>query len=329
MKGKHVLVTGGAGSFGRAFVEHVLDLPDGPDRLTVFSRDERKHFEMGHELARHAERLRFVIGDIRDAFRVDEVVAGVDIVVQAAAMKHVSATEANPFECFRTNVEGARNLALAAVRHGVERVVALSSDKAVSPSTVYGASKLTMERIFTQAGMSGRTRFSVVRYANVFASGGSVVPLFLKLRASGVLPVTDPEMTRFSITMREGIELVLFTLTEGVGGEIVVPIAPSYRVGDVASAIAPEAEHRIIGPRPCEKMHEAMFSYTEAPLVVRRGRYYVVLPQRGAWTPDKYCAKTGAAPLDDLFEYNSGGNDAWLSVEDIKELVRDVLGANV
>jgi UDP-N-acetylglucosamine 4,6-dehydratase len=326
MKGKHLLVTGGAGSFGRAFVKHVLGDTNGPDKLTVFSRDEQKHHELSHDLVEHKDRLRFVIGDIRDASRVDEVMGGIDLVVHAAAMKHVPAGEANPYECVRTNVEGARNVALAAVRHGVERVVALSSDKAVSPSTAYGASKMMMERVLIQAGMSSSTHFSVVRYANVFASGGSVVPLFLKLRQSGVLPITDPDMTRFSITMKEGIGLVLFALERGFGGEIVVPIAPSYRVGDLAMAIAPEAEHKIIGARPGEKQHEAMFSLVEAPFVVRREHYYVLLPQSGQQTLDKYCNLTNAKPLKNLFEYESGSNDCWLTVDDIRNLISSETG---
>jgi len=320
MKGRHLLVTGGAGSFGRAFVEHVLEAPDGPERVIVFSRDERKHHDMGLDLARHADRLSFVIGDVRDAARLDEVLSGVDLVVHAAAMKHVPAAEANPFECVRTNVEGSRNLALAANRRGVERVVALSSDKAVSPSTAYGASKMLMERVLIQADLAGPTRFSVVRYANVFGSSGSVVPLFLKLRDSGVLPITDPAMTRFSITMREGIDLVLFALHEGRGGEIIVPIAPSYRVADVAMAVAPAAEHRIIGPRPGEKMHEAMFSLAEAPFVVQRGQRYVVVPQGGRWTTERYRTETGADAIGDAFEYDSATNSSWLSVDDIRAL---------
>ncbi|MCC1498224.1 SDR family NAD(P)-dependent oxidoreductase [Alcanivorax sp. 1008] len=327
MIAKHLLVTGGAGSFGRAFVEHLLASPDCPEAITVFSRDEHKHYEMAHHLARYANRLRFVIGDIRDASRVDEVLVGVDVVVHAAAMKHVPAAEANPYECIRTNVEGARNLSVAANRHGIKRVVALSSDKAVSPSTIYGASKFAMERVLIQAGLAGHTRFSVVRYANVFASGGSVVPFFLRIKEQGFLPLTDPLMTRFSITMQEGIELVLFSLKEGLGGEIVVPIAPSYRVGDVAMAIAPDAEHRIVGARPGEKMHESMFSLTEAPFVVRNGRYYVVLPQSGPMTLADYLAAVPAAnALDKPFEYDSGSNTTWLSIEDIRLLLRSELG---
>ena len=328
MTGRHVLVTGGAGSFGRAFVEHLLARPAGPERITIFSRDERKHHDMAHSLSRHADRLRFMIGDIRDAVRVEEAMAGVDDVIHAAAMKHIPAAEANPFECLRTNVEGTRNLALAARRHGVKRFAALSSDKAVAPSTAYGATKLLMERILIEAGLAGPTRISVVRYANVFASSGSVVQLFLKLRDSGVLPVTDPAMTRFSFTMREGIDLVLFALEQGLGGEIVVPVAPSYRVGDVAAAIAPRAKIQVIGPRPGEKLHEAMFSLAESPFVVRRGQYYVVLPQSGPWTPDRYCKASGATPLDRPFEYRSEDNSDWLSVDDIRALVRQETGAD-
>lgn len=327
MQDKHLLVTGGAGSFGSSFIEYLLGSKDAPQRITVFSRDERKHHEMAHRLSDFSEKLRFVIGDMRDATRLDEAMVGVDIVVHAAAMKHVPAAEANPFECIQTNVIGAQNLVRATKRAGVERVVALSTDKAVSPSTVYGASKFTMERLLIDADLTGRTRFSMVRYANVFGSGGSVVPLFISMRETGALPITDPEMTRFSITMQEGIDLVLFAMTEGLGGEIVVPIAPSYKVGDVAMAIAPDAEHRIIGARPGEKMHEAMFSITEAPFVVHRGNHYIVTPRTGRWTREDYCAQVaGAEALDKVFEYDSGSNDDWLDVASIRAMIDDVFG---
>lgn len=323
MMGKHILVTGGAGSFGRAFVSDLLDGNHAPALVTVFSRDERKHYEMANKLPQHRNRLRFVIGDIRDPIRVDEVMAGVNFVVHAAAMKHVPAAEANPYECIRTNVDGARNLSISANRHGVERVVAISTDKAVAPSTVYGASKMAMERVLLQACAGGRTRFSVVRYANVFASGGSVVPFFLGQRATGVLPITDPGMTRFSITMRQGIDLVHFALSKSRGGEIIVPIAPSYRVRDVAMAIAPDAEHRVIGARPGEKMHESMFSLMEAPFVVRHGKKYVIAPQAGPWTAADYCRdEKEARPIETRFEYQSGDNTDWLSVADICKLVK-------
>lgn len=326
MHDKHVLVTGGAGSFGRSFVEHLLVSPDAPRRITVFSRDEHKHHELGHMLSAFDNKLRFVIGDMRDAARVEEVLYGVDVVVHAAAMKHVTAAEANPYECIQTNVGGAQNLVRAAKRSGVEKVIALSTDKAVSPSTVYGASKFMMERLFIDADVTGHTRFSMVRYANVFGSGGSVVPLFLSLRHTGILPITDPEMTRFSITMQEGIDLVMFAMTEGLGGEIVVPIAPSYKVGDVATAIAPEAEHQIIGARPGEKMHEAMFSTTEAPFVARRGRRYIVTPGKSRWALADYCARfPDAEPLQSIFEYESGSNKEWMTVDKIRSMLSDVL----
>lgn len=328
MKGKHIFVTGGAGSFGSAFVAHLLESQEGPDRITVFSRDEHKHHELARKHVAHSSRLQFIIGDMRDSVRLEEAISGVDIVVHAAAMKHVPAAEENPFECVQNNIGGARNLVLAARRARVEKVVAISTDKAVSPSTVYGASKLTMERLLTHADQTGPTRFSVVRYANVFGSGGSVVPLFLSLRNSGVLPITDPDMTRFSITMQEGIDLVLFTLCNGLGGEIVVPIAPSYRVGDMAEAIAPEAEHRVVGARPGEKLHEAMFSITEAPYVARRGRYYIVTPRVGRWSRANYCREVeGAEPLREVFEYESGSNPDRLDVVAIRSLVTEVFGA--
>lgn len=327
MKGKHILITGGAGSFGSAFVTHLLKSREGPDRITVFSRDEHKHHELARKLTAHQSQLRFIIGDMRDLVRLEEAISDVDVVVHAAAMKHVPAAEDNAYECVQNNINGARNLVLAAKRARVSKVVALSTDKAVSPSTVYGASKLTMERMLVHADQTGPTRFSVVRYANVFGSGGSVVPLFLSLREAGVLPITHPDMTRFSITMREGIELVLFALSQGWGGDIVVPIAPSYRVGDVATAIAPNAEHRVIGARPGEKLHEAMFSITEAPYVVRRGSCYIVTPRVGRWSLADYCQGVEAAePLGKVFEYESGSNPDRLDVEAIRALVREVFG---
>lgn len=321
MKDAHLLVTGGAGSVGRAFVAHLLASDDAPARITVFSRDERKQHEMAVALNGPPDRLRFVIGDVRDASRVDEVMAGVDLVLHAAAMKHVPAAEANPLECVRTNVEGARNVIVAARAHGVRRVVGVSSDKAVSPSTVYGASKLQMERLFQLADAGSDTRFTLVRYANVFGSSGSVVPVFLDRRASGVLPLTDPAMTRFSITMRDGLALLRHAFAHGLGGEVFVPVCPSYRLDVLARAIAPEAELRVLGARPGEKLHESMFSLLESRSVVRSGRYYALLPAPWRDAVDAYAARTGAVPLPAAFEYDSGSNDQWLSEADIRRLV--------
>jgi len=320
------MILGGTGSFGRAFVDHALRERADFSRITIFSRDEHKQAEMAHDLAAHCARLRYVLGDVRDAARLDESMRGVDVVINAAAMKHVPAAEANPSEAMRTNVEGAVNLARAAKHNDVKKVIALSSDKAVEPTTAYGASKFMMERVLLAADTDGATRFVTVRYANVFGSRGSVVPLFVRLRPSGLLPITDPNMTRFSITMREGIDLVLFALDEGRGGETITPVAPSYTVRDVATAIAPEAEHRIIGARQGEKMHEAMFSLVEAPYVARRGRMHVLTPRAGRWNLADYCTQTGAVPLERLQACESGHNDEWLSIDAIRKLVRTEVG---
>jgi UDP-N-acetylglucosamine 4,6-dehydratase/5-epimerase len=317
----HIMVTGGVGSVGRAMVTRLLDEHPEVGRITVFSRDEHKQIEMAQELGAHASRLRFVIGDIRNPFRIEEAMRGVDAVIHAAAMRLVPAAEANPYECVNTNAEGTRNLIRAAKLAGVKRVVGISSDKAVAPTTAYGCTKFLMERLLIEADREGDTRFSMVRYANILSSRSSVAPLFLRLRPSGVLPITDPTMTRFSITMREGTDLILHALTEGWGGDIICPVSPSYKVADMAMAIAPEAEHRIIGARPGEKKHEAMYSLVEAPVTVRSGRHVVVCPVNGRWTAADYCASTHATSVDPSQEYSSGTNDDWLTVEQIRKLV--------
>ena len=324
---KQVLVTGGVGSVGRAVIARLLATRPEIERIVVYSRDEHKQGDMAQEMAAHAERLAFVIGDVKDTAHLRRSLRGVDTVIHTAAMRLVPHAEANPEECLRTNVEGAMSLAAAVSDSQVKQVVAISSDKAVAPTTIYGASKFAMERVFLNADRTTDARFSLVRYANILNSRSSVAPLFLKQRETGVLTLTDPEMSRFSITMDEGVDLILFALDQGRGGELICPISPSYRVRDMAMAIAPQAEHRVIGARPGEKLHEAMFSMTEAPFVARRGRYYIVTPSRGRWTLAQYCAETPEAqPLESLFEYDSGRNDEWLSVEDIRALVRRVFG---
>lgn len=324
LKSKRILITGGTGSFGRAFVRHLLEGGAGVERLTVFSRDEQKHYEMGIEFPENSYPIRYVVGDVRDMERVNEAMHDTDIVVHAAAMKHVPVAEMNPIECVKTNILGAHNVAMAALSNNVERVVALSTDKAAMPTTIYGASKLGLEKVLQNADLGNRTKFSVVRYANVFGSSGSVVPFFLKRKAAGkFLPITDPEMTRFSITMKDGIELVLFALEHGWGGEIIAPIAPSYRIVDVANAIAPKLEHRTVGSRPGEKRHELLYTETEAPNTVKRGRFYIVCPANGRWNMKSYCEATGASPVDSVAECNSGTNSDWLSVDDIRRLVED------
>lgn len=324
---KHVLVTGGVGSVGRAVIDRLLTTRPEVERIVIYSRDEHKQGDMAQDLAAHAGRVEFIIGDVKDRDHLRRSLRGIDTVVHTAAMRLVPHAEANPEECIRTNVEGAMALASVVADSEVRKVVAISSDKAVAPTTIYGASKFAMERVFLNADRNTDTRFSLVRYANILNSRSSVAPLFLKQRETGVLTITDPDMSRFSITMDEGVDLILFALDHGRGGELICPISPSYRVGDMARAIGPDAEHRIMGARPGEKLHEAMFSMTEAPFVARRGKHYIVTPVRGRWTLAQYCADIpDAAPLAQMFEYESGSNTDWLGVDDIRALVTRVFG---
>ena len=321
--GQHLLITGGTGSFGRAFTEHLLALAEPPARITIFSRDEQKQNEMAIDLPPGQFPIYYCLGDGRDLDRLTEVSRGVDVLVHSAAMKHVPAAEANPMECARTNIFGSYNVVQAARRNGIAKVVALSTDKAASPANAYGASKLLLERIFLQADETGDSRFSVVRYANVFGSKGAVVPLFLKRRASGVLPITNPQMTRFSITMADAIDLVLFAIRDGWGGEVILPVAPSYRLVDVATAIAPEAEQRIVGVRPGEKIHEQLFTDFDAPRTVHRDRYYVITPVDGRYNCSDYMAASGSTEVDRNHDYSSASNDQWLSVADLQALIEN------
>ena len=320
---KHVLVTGGTGSVGRAVVERILRERPEVERVTIYSRDEHKQGEMARDLVDYSGRLDFVLGDITNRDQLVLALRGVDTVVHAAAMRLVPHAEANPAECIRVNVEGAMNLAAAVRGSDVQKVVAISSDKAVSPTTIYGASKFAMERVFLDADRRTDTRFSLVRYANILNSRSSVAPLFLRQRDEGVLTITDPQMTRFSIVMKEGVDLVMYAADHGWGGELICPIAPSYRVEDMAMAIAPEAEHRVIGARPGEKLHEAMFGETEAPRVARRESYYIVTPQSGRWTLNEYCSEIASASSADVpLEYQSGTNKVFLEVSDLRKLVQ-------
>lgn len=327
LNGMSVLVTGGTGSFGKAFVQSVLERSPEVKRLMIVSRDEQKQHEMMTELPTSKyPALQYRLGDVRDRDRMMELFSGMDVVVHAAAMKHVPAAEMNPMECVKTNILGSQNVVDAATAARVKVVVALSTDKASAPSNFYGASKLCLEKLFTHADSQKRDadiRFSVVRYANVFGSRGSVVPLFLKKKAQGWLPVTDPEMTRFSITIDEAVDLVYFAIYKGWGGEIILPISPSYKVGDVATAVAPEAAIKVTGARPGEKMHENMFTSVDAPFTAKRGKYYVICPITGTaqWSREDYCTQTDTEPVPDGFTYDSGANSAWLSINDLKSLL--------
>ncbi len=321
MNQKKILVTGGTGSFGKAFTAYILKNYPDVSRVVIYSRSEQNQFEMANEYPPDQYPLEYCLGDIRDRERLIEAAQDVDILVHAAAMKHVASSAQNPMECIKTNILGSQNVIEAALHHKISKVVALSTDKAVSPINLYGSSKMTLEQLFLYANVRTDAKFSMVRYANVFGSKGSVVPFFMKKKADGYLPITHPDMTRFSIVMQEAIDLVMFALDKGWGGEVIVPAAPSYRVPDVAEAVAPGVEQRVVGARVGDKMHELMVNQFDAPYTVKNGKYYVICPFEGPWTREEYCNATGATPVPDSFEYHSGNNSDWLSIEDIRHLI--------
>jgi UDP-N-acetylglucosamine 4,6-dehydratase/5-epimerase len=316
LDGKSVLVTGGTGSFGRAFIRRVLGRFN-PRRLIVFSRDELKQYEMEKELSEtDRPKVRFFIGDVRDLQRLEMAMRDVDHVIHAAALKHVPTAEYNPFECIHTNVLGAENIVQAAIRNDVRSVIALSTDKAASPINLYGASKLASDKIFVAANSLSshdRTRFSVVRYGNVIGSRGSVVPYFRRLIEEGAndLPVTDVRMTRFWITLRQGVDFVLSCLAMMKGGEIFVPKIPTMRIADLARAMAPNLPHRVVGIRPGEKLHETMITEDDARLTLDLGDRYMISPAFPFWTDEPY-RNNGAEPVVEGFRYSSDLNPEWL-----------------
>lgn len=326
LSNKSILITGGTGSFGKAFVKTVFERYPDVKRLVIFSRDELKQFEMAQEFPESKyPAIRYFIGDIRDEARIRRALESIDVVIHAAALKQVPAAEYNPFECIRTNVLGAQNLIEACLDTGVKRVVALSTDKAAAPINLYGATKLCSDKLFVAANnIKGHreVRFSVVRYGNVMGSRGSVIPFFLNRRETGELPITDPNMTRFNISLQEGVDMVLWSIENAWGGEVLVPKIPSYRVTDVAEAIGPECSHPVIGIRPGEKIHEEMITASDSFNTVDLGPYYAILPVGGAYSSDDYCAQTGASPVERGFCYNSGSNDDFLTVDALRSLIR-------
>ena len=320
---KSILITGGTGSFGRAFVGLVLSQYPRIKRLVVFSRDELKQFEMAQKY-RDVEAIRFFLGDVRDGARLRRALEGIDYVVHAAALKQVPAAEYNPFEVIKTNVLGAQNLIEACFDSNVTRVVALSTDKAAAPINLYGATKLCSDKLFVAANnMKGHRnlRLSVVRYGNVLGSRGSVIPFFIQQRGSGVLPITDPQMTRFSISLHEGVKMVLWALERARGSEVFVPKIPSYRITDVAAAIGPECKQKIIGVRPGEKIHEEMITQSDSLYTVDLGGYYAILAPTSDHTVETYCSAFGAQPVPPGFSYNSGTNSDFLTIEQLKLLI--------
>ncbi|HVJ56099.1 MAG TPA: UDP-N-acetylglucosamine 4,6-dehydratase (inverting) [Aliidongia sp.] len=324
---KSVLITGGTGSFGRRFVSNLLQRSRAR-RVVIYSRDEFKQYEMQSELGNQgASILRFFIGDVRDQSRLALAMREVDIVIHAAALKHVPAAEYNPFECIRTNVNGAENVVHAALQNGVDKVLALSTDKAANPINLYGASKLASDKIFVAANnLSGSvgTRFSVVRYGNVVGSRGSVVPFFRKLLAEGTdhLPVTDERMTRFWITLQQGVDFVASSVAMMRGGEIFVPKIPSMRVSDLARSMAPGLPLKVIGIRPGEKLHEVMVTEDDSRLTLELEDRYVIEPSFSFWTREPYL-ESGALPVADGFRYASDTNTDWLDGARLAELLRE------
>lgn len=330
LSGKSILLTGGTGSFGKAFVRSVLSRYPDVKRLVIYSRDELKQFEMAQEFPESKyPAIRFFIGDVRDEPRLKRAMENIEVVVHAAALKQVPTAEYNPFECILTNVMGAQNVIEACLATGVKRVVALSTDKAAAPINLYGATKLCSDKLFVAANnIKGKRdlRLSVVRYGNVMGSRGSVIPFFMNKRESGVLPITDPEMTRFNISLQEGVDMVMWSIEHAWGGEVLVPKIPSYRITDVATAIGPDCEQPVVGVRPGEKIHEEMITPGDSYNTVDHGDYFAILPAGGAYTIEDYCAKTGSKRVEPGFCYNSGTNEEFLSIEDLRELMTDKLG---
>jgi len=326
MDGASILVTGATGSFGRRFVARVLKAHK-PRRLIIFSRDELKQYEMAQEFAESEHPcLRYFIGDVRDESRLEFAMRDVDLVVHAAALKHVPTAEYNPFECVQTNVHGAQNVVTAAIRGGVSRVIALSTDKAANPVNLYGASKLAADKIFIAAnnlsGVDG-PRFSVVRYGNVLGSRGSIVPLYRSLieRGERVLPVTDERMTRFWITLDQGVSFVLRAMDRMIGGEIFVPKIPSMHITDLAEAMLPGCETRIIGIRPGEKLHETLIAKEDGRLTLEFDDFFVVEPAFQFWSREGFQERYGGNEVPDEFEYSSDSNPEWLTTEEFQAII--------
>jgi len=316
---KVVLITGGTGSFGKKFVKIVLEQYN-PKAIRIYSRGELKQVEMEREFK--DDRLRFFIGDVRDKERLSRAMNGVDVVIHAAALKHVPVCEYNPSEAVKTNINGAQNVIESAIDKNVEKVIALSTDKAVQPVNLYGATKLAAEKLFTQGNVyagSKRTKFSCVRYGNVIGSRGSVIPLFKKQKSEGVVTVTDPRMTRFWVTLDKAVNLVLVAIEKMTGGEIFIPKIPSVKVTDLARVIAPNAEQKIIGIRPGEKLHEILITKEESGHTLDMGKYFIIVPEYPFWKRNGYTVEGGK--LNEDYKYSSNNNDQWLSDGELKEIL--------
>ena len=328
LNGKSVLITGGTGSFGKKFIETILSRYSDVKKIIIYSRDELKQSDLRQKYPMNSfPHLRFFIGDVRDKERLVRACEGVDVIIHAAAIKQVDTAEYNPTECIKTNVIGAENVIHAALECGVKNVVALSTDKACAPINLYGATKLVSDKLFTAANNIKGTKdikFSVVRYGNVMGSRGSVIPFFLDKKQDGMLPITHEGMTRFNISLQAGVDLVMYALENHLGGEIFIPKIPSYRILDVAQAIAPDSETKVVGIRPGEKLHEEMITDTDSINTIDIDRYYAILPSISFnYTEEEYIAHHKAEKVPFGFKYNSGTNEDWESVESLRQAIVD------
>lgn len=327
LNNKSILITGGTGSLGKALTKTILEKWSEVKRIVIYSRDEQKQFQMAHDYPeKEFPQMRFFIGDVRDYERLKRAFTNIDYVIHAAAMKHVHIAEYNPDECVKTNIGGAENVIKACLETGVKNVVALSTDKACAPINLYGATKLTSDKLFVAANNIKGTKdikFSVVRYGNVMGSNGSVIPFFLKKRKEGVLPITVAEMTRFNISLQGGVEMVLHAMEHAWGGEIFVPKIPSYKITDVAKAIGPDCDHQIIGIRPGEKIHEEMITSSDSFFTYDLGKYYVIIPQTPVWKTQDFIENFSAKLVKSGFSYNSGDNTEWETIDTLRKLIKE------
>ncbi|AOR28329.1 UDP-N-acetylglucosamine 4,6-dehydratase [Formosa sp. Hel1_33_131] len=333
LKGKSILITGGTGSLGKALTSHILATYPETRKLIIYSRDEQKQFQMAQEFPVHKyPQIRYFIGDVRDKDRLTRAFQDVDYVIHAAAMKHVHIAEYNPGECIKTNIGGAENVVEACLQTKVQRVVALSTDKACAPINLYGATKLTSDKLFIAANNikgDNPIRFSVVRYGNVMGSNGSVIPFFInKKKEENKLPITDPNMTRFNISLQGGVDMVMHALEHAWGGELFVPKIPSYKIMDVANAIGPDCEKPLVGIRPGEKVHEEMITPSDSFYTYDLGKYYVILPATHMWKLRDFLDTFDAKKAPHGFSYNSGDNDDWETVESLRNLIKEHVDYN-
>jgi UDP-N-acetylglucosamine 4,6-dehydratase (inverting) len=326
LNNKSILITGGTGSLGKELTKTILGKWPQVKRLVIYSRDEQKQFQMAQEYSeKKYPAIRYFIGDVRDLDRLKRAFTGIDYVIHAAAMKHVHIAEYNPDECVKTNIGGAENVIKACLSTNVSKVVALSTDKACAPINLYGATKLTSDKLFIAANnIKGNQdiKFSVVRYGNVMGSNGSVIPFFMNKRKNGILPITDPNMTRFNISLERGVEMVLHALEHAWGGELFVPKIPSYHITDIAQAIGPDCKHEIVGIRPGEKIHEEMITPSDSFNTYDLGEYYVILPSVPNWDLNEFIESLNAKKVIEGFSYNSGENTEWESVSSLRDLIK-------